>query len=111
MKLGAKNKGIYQIFRTKEDLEFHDLCIKTIMMQQTLDAMVLAIKEEFGASPAKFARLQEAFNRKWKEFVDLGKEDVKNDKEIWYTKETIDRALKDAVGEELFKPWEERYKI
>lgn len=109
--MGGKNKGIYRIFRTKEELEFHDLCIKTIMMQQTLDAMVLAIKEEFGAGPARFARLQEAFERKWKEFVDLGKEDVKNDKEIWYTKDTIDRALLEAVGPDRFKPWEQRYKI
>lgn len=106
-----KNKGIYRVFRTKEDLEFHDLCIKTIMMQQTVDAMTLAIKEVFGAGPAKFAKLQDAFKDKWDEFVRLGKEDVKTDKEIWYTKDTIDRALKEALGEELFKPWEERYKI
>ena len=106
-----RNKGIYMFFRTKEDLEYHDLCVKTIMQQQTLDAMVLAIAEEFKTTPETFSRLQRAFEAKWAEIVALGKEDVKTDKEIWYTKATIDRALLDAVGEELFKPWEERYKL
>ena len=98
-------------FRTKEDLEFHDLCVKTIMQQQTLDAMTLAIAEEFNTTPETFARLRNAFERKWAEIVALAKADVKDDKELWYTKNTIDRALREAVGEEYFCPWEERYKL
>lgn len=106
-----KNKGIYKLFRTREELEYHELCIKTIMQQQTLDAMVLAIAEEFKTTPETFARLQKAFESKWAEIVALAKADVKDDKELWYTKETIDRALREAVGEELFSPWEERYRL
>lgn len=106
-----KNKGIYRIFKTKEDLDFHELCVKTIMQQQTLDAMVLSIEEVFETSPEKFKELQRVFEAKWAEICQLGREDAKDDKEIWYTKASIDRALLAAVGEENFKPWEERYKL
>ena len=34
--------------------------------------------------------------------------DAKDDKEMVYTKDTIDALLKDALGEN-FTPWEQRY--
>lgn len=107
----GRNKGIYRIFKTKADLDFHELCIKTIMQQQTLDVMVLTVAEMFDATPETFKELQRVFEEKWAEICKLGREDVQDDKEIWYTKDTIDRALRAAVGDENFKPWEERYKL
>ena len=106
-----KSKGIYRIFKTKADLDFHELCIKTIMQQQTLDIMVLTIAEMFDTTPETFKELQRVFESKWAEMCSLSIEDVQGDKEIWYTKATIDRALRAAVGDENFKPWEERYKL
>ena len=36
-------------------------------------------------------------------------EDAKNDVDIEYARDTIDRGLKEIVGEDNFEPWEKRY--
>lgn len=38
-------------------------------------------------------------------------EDAKDDKHIDYTKGTLDKRLLEILGEEHFKPWEERYDV
>jgi hypothetical protein len=105
------SKGLYAIFKTKADMEYHDLCIKTIMQQQTLDCMIIALHREFGFGSTKFKRLQTAFETVWAEMCEMANEDVRNDKEIAYSKAKIDEALLQAVGKENFVKWEDRYKL
>jgi hypothetical protein len=55
--------------------------------------------------------LQTAFETVWAEMCEMANEDVRNDKEIAYSKAKIDEALLQAVGKENFVKWEDRYKL
>ena len=77
-------------------------------VQQSKDMMLIAAREVFGIGPDRAKKLSDAFDAVWKEYDALCVDDAKDDKEIWYTKEKIDRILRDICGEH-FVPWDERY--
>ena len=68
-------------------------------LQQAKDMMLIAAHRE---------RLGDAFDETFSQYADITLEDAKTDKDIWYTKERVDGALREACGEH-FVPWEERY--
>lgn len=53
-------------------------------------------------------RLGDAFDRTFAEYAGMTLEDARTDKDIWYAREKVDEALREACGE-YFVPWEERY--
>lgn len=106
-----KNKGIYKIFKTKEEYEYTMTCMRTIMQQQTLDCMTLVLNEDFGFGPKMFSKLNDCFTKKWNEMCELNNEDVKCDRDLVYSEAKIDEALLRAVGKENFKPHSERYRL
>lgn len=100
---------IYRIFYSKE--AYHRFVDVTEKMerQRTMDAVCLALNEEFGFGAERFAKFRVAFVENYNAIVDLQNADVKADKELTYSKAKIDEALKRAVGEKNFSPWEVRY--
>ena len=60
--------------RLQAEQRRRDTDTAAIMQQQTLDAMTLALAEEFGFGPARFVRLRAAFESKWAEIVALAKD-------------------------------------
>lgn len=77
-------------------------------LQQAKDMMLIAAHKEFGFGPDRCKRLGDSFDRVFSQYADITLEDARSDKDIWYTKEQVDGALREACGE-YFVPWEERY--
>lgn len=104
-------RGLYKVFRTREEYYRDTKWYQAFARQQMMDAICLALHEEFEFGESRFKRFMEAYNKAWSEIVVLCNEDVKDDKEMVYSKNTIDKALRQAVGEANFVPWEQRYNI
>lgn len=77
-------------------------------VQQSKDIMLIAANRVFGFGPDRAKKLADAFDEVYREYATLCVTDAKDDKEIWYTKEKMDRALQEICGEH-FEPWDERY--
>ena len=80
-----------------------------IGLQQCADAALMAADAVFDVN----AYSAEKFNTAHIEFMNKIAHMVvvedKDDPDMWWTKDTVDRKLRQIVGEENFQPWEERY--
>lgn len=81
--------------------------LKGFTIQQSQDMAQIALHREFEFTSEEQARFVCAFRGAFVDFAGLCVEDGADDKEIWYTKDTLDRALKEACGEIL--PFDDRY--
>lgn len=80
-------------------------------IQWCADAAILAAHEVFHRRGDKIDEFYRAF-RKWStQIAQTTLDDAKDDRHIDYTKGKVDKMLFDILGEEHFKPWEERYDI
>lgn len=98
--IGRLNKEIAQM---KYDSRF----LKGFTIQQCQDMAEIALNREFGFRPDRNERFEKAYRNAFVDYAGLCVEDGKSDDEIWYTKDTLDRALTEARGEIL--PFDERY--
>ena len=73
-----------------------------------MDMVTLALGR-MGWRESKFLELDKVLNEVAEEFSREILEDSRNDKELWYSKEVLDRELKQYVGK-MFVPYDERYK-
>lgn len=78
--------------------------------RQCLDAMIVALNEEFGFGKDRIRRVISAYVRNRKEIANMFMDDKKSngDKMLNYSKEKLDRTLRQFMGEQ-FPPFEERY--
>lgn len=90
-------KAAEQSLRTQVDVQF------------ALDAAVIAANKVFHRKGDKIIEFVAEFNRQYRAIAVMMIKDSEDDEELWYTKEKVDSALKEIVGEEHFQPWEERY--
>lgn len=81
---------------------------RMFVLQQCKDMMLVAANEAFGFGPERAKKLGDTFDKVWLEFATMTVEDSKYDKDIWNTKEKLDRKLSEILGEH-FVPWDERY--
>ena len=77
-------------------------------IQQCADMMLIAANAEFGFGADRLNRLEEVFFSVFVEYADMAIEDGKDDPDIVYTRDKLDRKLKQIMGPH-FRPWEERY--
>ena len=103
----AKQNSFLAKMEAQKQLEMS--FVRRFAVQQSKDIMLIAAHRAFGFGPDRAKILGDTFDRVFEEYATMTVEDAKNDKEIWYTKDKIDRALKEICGEH-FEPWEERYK-
>lgn len=73
-----------------------------------MDMVTLALGR-MGWRESKFRELDKVLSQVVEEYCTEILEDSKNDTELWYSKETIDREIKQYVGK-MFVPYDERYK-
>jgi hypothetical protein len=73
-----------------------------------MDMVTLALGR-MGWRESKFRELDKVLNEVAEEFSREILEDSKTDTELWYSKEVLDRELKQYVGK-MFVPYDERYK-
>ena len=71
---------------------------------------MLALNVEFNFGPAYNKRFEKRFREVFVDFADLCVEDGADDADLWFTKEKLDRMLRQAYGEDLL-PFEERYAV
>lgn len=102
-----KNKGIFRIFRTREELQAHDEDIRHFTRVFTLDHVTLALGR-MGFRESKFREFDSKLTEVYKEYMNEYSDDLKNDKQMWYSKGCLDRELKQYTGS-LFVPYEQRY--
>ena len=81
---------------------------KGFTMQQCLDIAMIALHQEFGFGPSYQARFGRAFRDAFVAYAELCLDDGKDDEEIIYTKEVLDRQLRAACGDDIL-PFDERY--
>lgn len=79
-----------------------------IHTQMCLDAAMIAANEVFNMGPTRCLDFVKAFNQALSEIANMTVEDGKTDKELWKTKDALDKTLKKICGEN-FEPWEVRY--
>ena len=104
----AKNKGIYRIFRTKEELQARDEEIRHFTRVFTLDHVTVALGR-MGFRESKFKEFDRVLTEVLNEYMADYSTDLKDDKSMEYSRACLDRELKQYTGK-LFVPEEERYK-
>lgn len=93
-----------EILRLNASIEI----MKGFTIQQCIDMAQIALADAFGFGPERNQRFQEAFRDTFLEYAQLCVDDGRDDKDLVYTKEKVDRALRIACGEEIL-PFDERY--
>ena len=89
-------------------LEYDNYCLKGFTMQQCMDIAHIALHQEFGFGPVYQRRFERAFRQCFVAYAELCVSDGRDDEEIVYTKECLDRSLAAACGENIL-PFDERY--
>ncbi len=80
-----------------------------ITLQMGMDAAMMAANKVLKLGKGRAEEFGAEYNEALQEIAVLINADSKDDKEIVYAKEQIDRRLKAIVGEEHFDPWDKRY--
>ena len=104
----AKNKGIYRLFRTKGEFEYHEEEIRRLTRIFTLDHVTIALGR-MGFRESKFREFDRVLAEVFQEYMSDYSTDLKDDKSMEYSRACLDRELKQYTGK-LFVPEEERYK-
>ena len=82
--------------------------MKGFTLQQSLDMALITLHEEFGFGPDRCAKFEQAFRSTFLDYAQRCVDDSRDDQEIVYTQECLDRDLRAACGEDIM-PFEERY--
>lgn len=80
-----------------------------IRSQIDCDAALIAANEVLQLGPGRAKAFAEAMINAANEIALMFVEDGKDDATLEYSKVTLDRRIKEIVGEENFQPWDERY--
>lgn len=78
-------------------------------IQQCSDAALMAIDDVFDVNEYSAEKFFIAHTENMNELSKMAVEDGNDDPEMVWTKETVDRRIRQIVGEKNFVPWDERY--
>ena len=92
--------------RIKEESRIAQYCNE----RQCLDALIVSVNEEFGFGKERISRLIDAYIKSRKEIADMFLDDrhINGDKDLNYSKEKMDRTLKQIMGND-YPDFEKRY--
>lgn len=82
--------------------------MKGFTLQQSLDMALITLHEEFGFGPDRCAKFEQMFRATFLDYARMCVDDSKDDEEIVYTKEKVDRRLRAACGNDILS-FDERY--
>ena len=102
-----KQSGYLQ--RVRKDVNRQLAESRQICIQMCLDAALIAANEVLQLGPGRAKAFCDAFSATLSEIAAMTVADGKTDRELWHTKDTIDRRLRQICGDN-FQPWEERYR-
>lgn len=72
------------------------------------DCMMIAINRVFHRKGAIMEEVRKEYQKIYDELAWMLFVDGEDDEDFWYTKEKVDRQLREIMGDN-FKPWDERY--
>ena len=98
---------LLQTQKALKEMQAHLPYARAFAAQQTRDLAALALHRAFGFGPKRQAQFRTALAEVSHEYAMMCLEDAKDDRLVAYTREKMDRALREACGE--IKPFEERY--
>lgn len=104
----AKNKGIYRIFRTKEEFFRHNEELRHFSRVWMMDHVTIALGR-MGFREAKFKEFDRILTEVTQEYMANYSEDLKDDKQMWYSRSLLEREMQQYTGS-LYVPEEERYR-
>lgn len=90
------------------ELSYRLEMMKGFTLQQSLDMAQIALHEKLGFGPERNAKFAAAFWETFQEYAALCVGDGADDPEIVYTKDVVDRMLREACGDDIL-PFDERY--
>ena len=89
----------------------HELIYQRHFARQfVLDAAVLAAHDVFGAGEKRMYDFYASMHEWLQKISEMILEDAQDDKEIVYSKDKLDEALKPLLGQN-FRPYDERYRV
>lgn len=105
----AKN-NMLKMLEQKYELKYKLLFDRQInqLLQMCQDAAMISANEVLGMGEDKSKKYADSFRTNVNEIADLMFSDMQDDAEFVYSREKIDRRLKEFCGE-YFVEWEERY--
>lgn len=80
-----------------------------IALQMGLDSATIAANEILGMEEDKAAAFVKCYMDTYSEICRMITEDSKDDPDIIYSTAKVDERIRQIVGEQVFRPWEERY--
>lgn len=102
-----KNKGIYRIFRTKEEMQRYEEQLRHFTRVYMMDHVTISLGR-MGFRESKFREFDKVLSEVCKEYADDFTEDYKADKEMVYSRSLMERELQQYTGK-FYCPEEERY--
>lgn len=106
-----KKSGYLQRMERKNESKYRmEFIGKMDMLQQIcVDAAFMAASDVFQMGPGRCERFGQAMMEYIHEIARIMVQDAKDDPGMEYSRETVDRRMKQICGEK-FEPWEVRYK-
>lgn len=104
--MAKRNSFVDRLARERDaDIAVNRRLARTYM----LDMVTIALGR-MGFREARFKKFDEVLAVACEDYGKLILDDVKDDKELWYSKDKLGAELKRYVGS-MFVPYDERYKI
>lgn len=104
----APQKGLTYVqkqqLKRQAEASFH----RRFAIQFCMDGVAIGLNEHLGLEGQELLDCMKVIGSEIMKIAGLTVEDSKDDKEIVYTKDQVDKRLKQILPSEAFKPWEER---
>lgn len=108
-KYEQKLREMEREYQAKLALERHNHRVQVRMaMQQSCDGALMAADDVFGCTEDQAAQFVSAHMEYVNKMSHMAVVEDKDDPDMWWTKDTIDRRLKRIAGKH-FQCWDERY--
>lgn len=106
-KIEAKYQREYELKLLQAKADY--LKMLDMALQQSADAALMAIDDVFDVNEYSAEKFHIAHIEYMNKISHMAVVEDKEDKEMVWTKATVDRKLLQIVGEKNFTPWDERY--
>lgn len=81
----------------------------SISLQMGLDAATIAANEILGMGAGRAKAFLTKYIEIYNLFARMITDDSKDDRELTYSTAKVDERIRQIVGDQVFRPWEERY--
>lgn len=106
-KIEAKYRREYELRLAQAKANF--MIQLEMALQQSSDGALMALDDVLGVDAETAEKFLKAHIQNVNKIAHMAVVEDEDDPDMWWTKDTVDRRLKQILGEENFIPWDERY--